>query len=135
MPESSDGQSPAANSSGATNNEPNSTQSGGGNTRSSRRNNRRNRRGMRPKEEPFEGECADLKGAVFDLTENKSYFAETCRKIYVYVGRNLKDAMDYRLALQGRDMPNIKAPQRPPFGAPDEDFKEYEERRLSLIHI
>ena len=84
---------------------------------------------MRPKEEPFEGERADLKGAVFDLTENKSYFAETCRKISVYVGRNLKDAMDYRLALQGRDMPAIEAPQRPPFGAPDEDFKEYEERR------
>ena len=135
MPESSDGPAPASNSSGGNNNnndnsnEPNNTSPGSAGRGGRRRNNRRNRRNARPKAEAFEGACADLKGAVYELTENKTYFAETTRKIATYLGRHLKDAMDYRLVLLRRELIDIPEPRDPGPAATPAELADYTEDR------
>ena len=114
MPESSDGTSPPPSGGGGAN-------EGNNNRRSSdnRRNNGRgpNQRRQGNRHSRFEGECDDLKGAVYDVAAGRDTFMKTTRSIAEYVGRSYDDASDFRTGMVNLELPTVDAPEDPPDSA------------------
>ena len=110
MPETSDGTS-LSHGGGGSGNE------GSNNSRShdSRRNNgrARNQRRQGNRHSRFEGECDDLKGAVYDVAAGRDTFMKTTRSITEYVGQSYGDPSDFRTGMVNLELPAVDAPVDP----------------------
>ena len=110
MPETLDGTSPSPGGGGGGNEGNNNSRS-----RENRRNNRRasNQRRQENRHSRFEGECDDLKGAVYDVAAGRDTFMKTTRSIAEYVGRSYDDASDFRTGMVNLELPAVDAPEDP----------------------
>ena len=110
MPETSDGTSPSPGGAGGGNEGHNN-----GRSRDNRRNNGRtsNQRRQGNRHSRFEGECDDLKGAVYDVAAGRDTFMKTTRSIAEYVGRSYDDASDFRTGMVNLELPAVDAPDNP----------------------
>ena len=131
MPESSDGQAAARGSATSNNQASTTTRTDGndagdpGSGRSNRRRNRRNRRAQRMRVPAFEGPISELKDAVFDLDNSKTYFSDVCNRISNYIGVHIKDGSAFSTLLEERILPAIEQPVRPPDDATNLDISLY----------
>ena len=110
MPETSDGTSPSPGGGGGGNEGSNNSRS-----RDSRRNNgcAPNQRRQGNRHSWFEGECDDLKGAVYDVAAGRDTFMKTTRSIAEYVGQSYDDASDFRTGMVNLELPAVDAPEDP----------------------
>ena len=75
---------------------------------------RKNRNKCRPaREGRFEGDCAELKGHIYDVLYGTDTFAKTTRKIAKYVARNLDDAGEFCTSMVNMRLPDINEPGNP----------------------
>ena len=111
MPESSDGTSPSPGGGGGANEANNNRRSSDNRCNNGRVPNQR-RQGNRHSR--FEGECDDLKGAVYDVAAGRDTFMKTTRSIAEYVGRSYDDASDFRTGMVNLELSTVEAPENPP---------------------
>jgi hypothetical protein len=71
------------------------------------RNYRKKKKSLVPVTSGYVGKCEDLKGHVYDVTPGKSgfdAFAKTTREIGEYIARTVKDASEFRSAMDPENL-------------------------------
>ena len=95
MSETSDG-ARAPNRENSNRNEPGNNNN---NKSNEQRRNKRSGRTAGHDNRGFQGKCADLKSAVYDVTAGRDTFTKTARDIAEYVGREYDDAGEFRTGM------------------------------------
>ena len=83
------------------------------NNSNKRRHNKHSGRSAGQDNRGFQGKCADLKSAVYDVTAGRDTFTKTTRDIAEYIGREYEDAGEFRIGMVDLELPPIVAPAEP----------------------